>query len=154
MNIKILFGIIVLAIIMGVGALALSSHHGTSGALINTTSNQTNSALSTVSTNSSKILFSTTQYAQYSYLVYPGQISQQAQAALTGFNMTATMLQNSSTEVRLALIGTSQYKSLILKPNYELYIIEIAFGDDGYHFDSSLGDDGFVVVDPNGYVVQ
>ena len=69
-------------------------------------------------------------------------------------NITTTMLQNSSTEIKLSLIGTDQYQSLILKPSYKLYIIETTFGDDGYHFDSSLGDDGFVIVDSGGYISQ
>ena len=30
----------------------------------------------------------------------------------------------------------------------------LEFGDDGFGHDSSFGDDGFVVVDPNGYIVQ
>jgi hypothetical protein len=86
--------------------------------------------------------------------VYPGPISQQAQAALAGFNLTASTLRNSSTEVNVALVGTSQYQSIVLKPGYKLYIVETTFGDDGFRFDSSLSDDGFVVVDSNGYVAQ
>ena len=154
MKIKVLFGIIVLALIIGIGAFALSSRHGTSGALMNTPSNRTYNASNQVNANSSKILFENTQYAPYSYLIYPGPISQQAHAALAGFNITTTTLQNSSTEIKLSLIGTGQYQSLILKPNYKLYIIETTFGDDGYRFDSSLGDDGFVIVDSDGYIFQ
>ena len=71
---------------------------------------------------------------------------------MAGFNLTAMVLQNSSTEIKLTLISTNQYQNIVLKPNYKLYIIETTFGDDGYSFDSSLGDDGFVVVDANGYV--
>lgn len=154
MKIKTLLGIIVLALIIGIGALAFSSRHGTSGALINTPSNRTYNAPNPANANSSKILLANTQYAPYSYLIYPGPISQQAHAALAGFNITTTMLQNSSTEIKLSLIGTDQYQSLILKPSYKLYIIETTFGDDGYHFDSSLGDDGFVIVDSGGYISQ
>ncbi len=153
MDIKSLSGIIVLAVIIVTGVLAFSNHHGTSGALINSSGNtQTNSAATTPA-NSSKVLFANTQYASYSYVVYPGPISQQAQSALAGFNLTSSQLQNSSTEIKISLIGSGQSQTLVLKPNYKLYIIETTFGDDGYHFDSSLGDDGFVVADPNGYVV-
>ena len=50
------------------------------------------------------------------------------------------------------LEGSGQSQSITLKPNYKLYIIETTFGDDGFHFDSSLGDDGFVIVNQNGYI--
>ncbi len=104
--------------------------------------------------NSSGTLFSSTQVSGYSYQIYPGQISPQARAALTGFNMSQYALANGSEMVNISLSGTNQQQSIVLKPGYKLYIIETTFGDDGYHFDSSLGDDGFVMVDPNGYVVQ
>ncbi len=155
MNTKSMVGIGVLVLIVAIVIVAISMHHGTSTALINTPSNTQTSGtpLSGQTTaNSSKTLFSSTQYAPYSYVIYPGPISQQAQSALAGFNLTSTTLQNSSTEIKLTLVGTGQSQSILLNPNYKLYIVETTFGDDGYHFDSSLGDDGFVIVDPNGYV--
>ncbi len=152
MNTKIVAGILVLVLIAGAAIFALSNHQGNSGTLINSQNSQKSTAQNQTNTNSSKVLFASTQYAPYSYQIYPSPISQQAQSALAGFNITSTALQNSSTEVKLSLSGTNQYQTLILKPNYKLYIIETTFGDDGYRFDSSLGDDGFVVVDPNGYV--
>lgn len=157
MDAKKLGAAIILVLILAAAAVAFSLHKGTSTRLINSSTvgriaSQTGTPTNQTGTNSSKVLFSSTPYSQYSYVVYPGPISSQAQAALTGFNLTSTPLQNSSTDIRLALIGTNQYQTLTLKPNYKLYIIETTFGDDGYHFDSSLGDDGFVVVDPKGYV--
>jgi hypothetical protein len=102
--------------------------------------------------NSSGVLFSSTQYFPYAYQVYPGPISSQAQSALTGFNLTSTILQNGTTEVTLAIAGNNQHQYIILKPDYKLYVVETTFGDDGFNFDSSFGDDGFVVVDPSGYI--
>lgn len=154
MNIKLIGGILIIALIAGVAALALIGHPGTSGTLINSQNAQQAAPSNQTNTNSSKVLFANTQYASYSYQIYPGPVSQQAQSALAGFNITSTQLQNSSSEVKLSLIGTSQGQTLIIKPGYKLYIIETTFGDDGYHFDSSLGDDGFVLVDPNGYVAS
>ena len=155
MGIKILAGVITAIIIVGIALIAFSGHHGNAGTLINSGGSTQATVASTpnqTTTNSSKTLFASTQYYPYSYAIYPSPISQQGQAALAGFNLTATPLQNGSTEIKLMLIGTNQYQSIVLKPNYKLYIIETTFGDDGYRFDSSLGDDGFVVVDPNGYV--
>lgn len=104
--------------------------------------------------NSSKVLLSSTQYAQYAYQAYPGPLSHQARAALSGFNLTYTTLQNSSIAITVRLDGTSQYQNMILAPGYKLYVVEATLGDDGLNFDSSLGDDGFVIVDPNGYLSQ
>ena len=146
MNAKAIVGAAVVAAIIGIAIFSFSGNHGNSGALING-SNQTTS-------NSSQVLFASTQYALYSYQVYPGPVSQQAQTALAGFNLTVAQLQNSSTKIDISLVGTRQSQTILLKPNYKLYIIEATLGDDGYHFDSSLGDDGFVAVTPEGYIVQ
>jgi hypothetical protein len=72
---------------------------------------------------------------------------------MEGFNLTATALQIGATNVTVTLIGTSHSFSKILPKNYKLYIIELNQGDEGYEQVSVLEDDGFVVVDPNGYVV-
>jgi hypothetical protein len=152
MNTKLIGGILILALIVGAFAFILVGHQGTSGTLINSQNSQQAAPSNQTSTNSSKVLFANTQYAPYSYQIYPEPISQQAASALAGFNITSIQLQNSSSEVKLSLTATNQSHILIIKPGYKLYIIEATFGDDGYHFDSSLGDDGFVLVDPNGYV--
>ncbi len=148
MNAKSLIpSIIVLFIVIIVaGLIAFNGHSAAPGAQINAT------ATGGQNINSSKTLFSSTQYSQYAYQVYPGPMSQQAQSALAGFNITSFVLPNNTAKVTLTFLGTNQNQSIALRPNYKLYIIETTFGDDGFHFDSSLGDDGFVVVDPNGYV--
>ena len=155
MNVKIIAVFAVILIIVGVGTAVLSGSHATPKAQINAStynSNQSSPTSGTQSTNTSKILFSSTQYYPYSYMIYPGPISQQARSALVGFNLTSTVLQNSTAKITLALTGSNQYQSIMLKPNYKLYLIETTFGDDAFNFDSSFGDDGFVVVDPKGYV--
>lgn len=139
--------------IIVVGVVAFGGRHTAPTSQINATTYNNNRGTTTGNqTNSSKLLFANTQYAPYSYLVYPGPLSQQAQAALAGFNLSSTTLQNSSARITLSLIGSNQQQTIVLKPDYKLYIIETTFGDDSFHFDSSLGDDGFVSVDPNGYV--
>ncbi|MDE1861270.1 MAG: hypothetical protein KGH72_06170 [Candidatus Micrarchaeota archaeon] len=159
MDTKLLAGIAVIAIIAIAGMVLMSVSNSASGLPASAINGSQQGSLSTINrtaaqqpANSSNVLFAGTQYAAYSYQVYPGNLSQEAQAALSGFNLTSTSLQNGSARVKIALIGTSQYQYLILKPAYKLYIIETSFGDDGFSMDSSLGDDGFVVVDPNGYV--
>ncbi len=145
------------AIIIVASALALSMHQSGPQPGINATyNNGSSSAITTQNqtANSSKVLFSGTPYYPYSYLVYPGPISSQAKAALAGFSLNQSQLRNSSSKVTITVTGTSQQQTLVLAPGYRLYLIETTMGDDGFNFDSSFGDDGFVVVDQNGYVVQ
>lgn len=153
MDVKILAGAIILVIIIAVGIVAFSGRH-TVSTLQTSTTTYNAAGTGNQTANSSKTLFSSTQYYSYSYLIYPGPLSPEAQSALAGFNLTSTTLPNSTTKVTLTIEGTSQAQSIMLRPNYKLYVIETSFGDDSFHFDSSLGDDGFVVVDPNGYLAQ
>ena len=110
------------------------------------------STIRTVITPAIIFMFSSTPYYNYAYQVYPGPISQQAHSALAGFNITSSTLQNSSVKITISLLNTGQSQSVMLNSNYKFYIIETTFGDDGYGFDSSLSDDGFVAVTPSGYV--
>ncbi len=101
----------------------------------------------------SSVLFSSTPYLQYAYLISGGNLSQEAKAALTGFNMTSDFLSNGTEEIRIAIQGSGQNQTIMLDPGYKLYIIETTFSDDSYGFDASLGDDGLVMVNQTGYVV-
>jgi hypothetical protein len=154
MDSKVIAVLAVVLIIIAAGIVVLGGYHTTPTAQINPTANTGKSVTGNQTTNTSKTLFSSTQYYQYAYLIYPGPMSQQAQTALTGFNLTSAVLQNSTAKITLTVAGTNQSQSLMLKTNYKLYVIETTLSDDNFHFDSSLGDDGFVVVDPNGYIVQ
>ncbi len=99
------------------------------------------------------VFFSSTPYYPYAYQIFPGNMSQQARAAMSGFALRAAALPNGSTNVTISLMSTSQNQSIVLGQGYSLYIIETTFGDDGYNAEYSLGDDGFIVVNQSGYVV-
>jgi hypothetical protein len=143
---KLFFAAAAVAVIAVLSFVLLNSGPAASRSAVTLPSNSTN-------VNSSKVLFSSTNFAPYSYLIYPGVPSSQARAALSGFNMNSTLLQNGTTKVSVSLSGTNQQQSIYMKPGYKLYIIETNFGDDGFNREASLGDDGFVVVDPNGHVM-
>ncbi len=153
MDSKTMVTVIAVVVIAAVAAVALGMHptpSASQGSQAVTTAGQgSNSA---TASDQTKVLFANTQYAPYSYQVYPGPLSQQAQAALSGFSMKNTTLQNSSVIVTLTVVGSGQQQTVVLQPGYKLYIVEATFGDDSFRSDYSLGDDGFVVVDPNGYV--
>ncbi|MDE1768230.1 MAG: hypothetical protein KGH67_02015 [Candidatus Micrarchaeota archaeon] len=137
-----------------VGLLAGVFFLGNGAATSHTASQSSVSATSGVTaTNSNATLFASSPYAQYAYLISNDTLSQQAHAALAGFNLSNTKLANGTRKITIALQGTSQNQMLMLRPGYKLYIIETTFGDDGYGFDSSLGDDGFVLVNNTGYII-
>lgn len=151
--------VIVAAVAIVLAALSLS--HGGQRASQGAAPVQGSSPAQTTATSSQQssktganaTLFSSTPYAPYSYLISGPNLSQQAQSALAGFKLVRTPLQNGSVEINVSLSGNGQGNSVVLAPGYKLYIVETTFGDDGYGFDSSLGDDGFVVVNSTGYIV-
>ncbi len=104
-------------------------------------------------TTISAILFSSTPYYQYAYQIFPGNMSQMARSAMAGFSMNTTVLANGITNVSISLTGAHQSQTVSVPPGFRLYVIETTFGDDGYNFEGSLGDDGFVLVNLSGYVV-
>lgn len=99
-------------------------------------------------------LFSSEPYYSSSYLIAPGNLSQQSRTALDGYNMVVDRLANGYENITLSVGGTKASGVLALSPGSKLYIVETSFGDDGPGYDGSLADDGFVVVNQNGYVVN
>ena len=61
--------------------------------------------------------------------------------------------QDGSMNITISVNGTKASQKVVVKPGYKLYVVEASFGDDNRGFDSSFGDDGFVLVDPHGYLV-
>jgi hypothetical protein len=74
---------------------------------------------------------------------------------LDGYNMTVGQAAaNGSVSIGLSVVGAGRSGTLELTPGEKLYVIETSFGDDGPTYDGSLADDGFVLVDQNGYVIN
>lgn len=153
---------LVMIIVACVAIIALAAYllRGTQNAVQSATSTQSSANLQTTpassqqshAASSNAVLFNDTPYSQYSYLISSPSLSQQAQSALAGFKLVRTQLQNGSVEMNISLAASGQGNRVVLAPGYKMYIIEATFGDDGYGFDSSLGDDGFVVVNSTGYL--
>lgn len=110
-------------------------------------------AQSTQAGNGTAVLFNSTQYARYAYLISAQALSQQASSALAGFNITRTQLANGTTVIGLGPSGSNQTQDIVVPKGDKLYFIEAAFGDDGFGFDSSLADDGAVLVNQTGAIV-
>lgn len=147
------------AVVVAIAALFLSNANQSTaqGAIAAQAGNQAKSTPASpqqsANPSSNAILFNSTPYVQYSYLISDPSLSQQAQSALAGFKLVRTPLQNGSVEINISLSANNQANSVILAPGYKMYVVETTFGDDGYGFDSSLGDDGFIIVNSTGYIV-
>jgi hypothetical protein len=164
MKLKIIISIIIVVLVVFSLALIVSRSSAPNSSIPATNNNSNNTQNNNSNNNSNNTqasspggtntsaLFSNQPYAPYSYLIYPGTPSSQAQAALSGFSMSTTQLQNGSAMITLAFVSTGDNQTIILKPGYKLYFIETSFGDDGFGGESSLGDDGLVTVDTMGHV--
>jgi hypothetical protein len=151
---KIIYAVLAGLLVAGLAIVIFSGNHTSNSQgnnYINTSGKTSNGA---TSSNTTGTLFASTQYAQFAYLISNSTLSSQAQAALSGFNLTRTQYSNGTVAIGVMLLGSGNKQTLDLKPGYKLYIIETSFGDDSFGGESNLGDDGFVEVNPNGYIVQ
>ena len=92
------------------------------------------------------------QYAPYAYQIYPGALSQQAQAALSGIDFHVKPGKTSFTVSVGATGGSSQSSTF---PNGDkVYVVEASFGDDSGNADYSLGDDAIIETNAAGRMIQ
>jgi hypothetical protein len=144
----VIYGVIVVIVLLGLAALLFMGPRGHGSS--NTITIQ-GSTTSLARGNSTGPLFSSESYYPYSYLIAPGNLSQQSKSALDGYTMTVSQTP-AGENVTISLSGRSVVTSLV--NGEKLYIVETSFGDDAPGFEGSTADDGFVVVDQNGYVVN
>jgi hypothetical protein len=98
-------------------------------------------------------LLSAQSYAQYSFRVWPGTPSAAAQAALTGLTVKVAR-RGSGIMVTAGVIGQPANPAQFYAHGAVVYVVEASMGDDSGNSDYSLGDDGLVVTDAQGRIVQ
>lgn len=99
-------------------------------------------------------LLSSTQYASYAYQIYPGTETSRARQATAGFTIRVTP-RVGAIEVSSAVSGSTQKaQTATYQAGDRVYFIEATFGDDSGDADYNAGDDGVVVTNAQGYVVQ
>jgi hypothetical protein len=98
-------------------------------------------------------LLSAQSYAQYSFRVWPGTLSTGAQAALTGLTVKVSR-QGSGIAVTAGVLGQPAGAPRLFPHGAVVYVVEASLGDDSGNSDYSLGDDGLVVTDAQGRIVQ
>lgn len=95
-----------------------------------------------------------TQYASLAYRLYPGPISTQAKQAMAGFSVKVKPGTIKETVI-LSMVGSSAAgQSASYLKGDKVYFIEASFGDDSGNSDYSGGDDGVVVTNLQGRIVQ
>lgn len=118
-------------------------------------SNGGNNSSNSGQNSSNKTLFSSSQYYPFSYLISDNaSLSSQGQVATADFNLTHVELQNGSIEYKLAFRDTGLTYNVTLQKGDKLYFIDTNVVDDSPGADHSTLDDGYAVVDVNGYVVM
>jgi len=98
-------------------------------------------------------LLSVQSYAQYSFRAWPGTPSTAAKAALTGLTVKVAR-RSSGIMVTAGVIGQPANRARFYAHGAVVYIVEASLGDDSGNSDYSLGDDGLVVTDAQGRILQ
>jgi hypothetical protein len=95
---------------------------------------------------------SSQSYASYSYLVWPGAPSAAAKSAMTGLSISVHRT-GSGISVRAGVNGHPG-ASHPYPGGARVYVVEASMGDEAGNSDYNLGDDGVVVTDAQGKIVQ
>lgn len=98
-------------------------------------------------------LLSSEPYAQYAFQVWPGPPSVTAKAALTGLSVTVHSVPG-GLSVIAGVNGQAAGAPHLYPGGIRVYIVEASMGDDSGASDYNLGDDGLVVTDAQGRIVQ
>jgi hypothetical protein len=92
-------------------------------------------------------------YASYAFRVWPGPVSQLASTAATGL-VIKVQKHGSGITVAASVAGQPPPAPRFYAAGATVYVIEAALGDDSGNTDYNLGDDGLVVTDTHGRIVQ
>ena len=118
----------------------------------------TNTTNATTTTTSPRVklgpALSKTQYASYAYRIYPGPVSASAQQAMAGYRIS-TKVSGSTVVIAVSATGSSQAlsrKTYAVADN--VYFLEANFGDDSGVTELNPGDDGLIVTNPHGLIVE
>jgi hypothetical protein len=96
---------------------------------------------------------STQSYASYSFPVWPGPLSQAAKSAEIGLTVTVHQ-QGAGISVAAGVAGQALPAAKYYPTGTKVYVVEASLGDDSGNSDFNLGDDGLVVTDAQGRILQ
>ena len=127
----------------------------TAGARLGTSAGPPSQPSSSASSPASSAapLLSAQSYAQYAFQVWPGRLSTAGKAAETGLAITVRR-QGNGIVVSAGVNGQPTAAPQFYPAGAAVYVIEASLGDDSGASDYNLGDDGLVVTDGQGRIVQ
>jgi hypothetical protein len=92
-------------------------------------------------------------YASSAFQVWPGPMSAAARQALTGLSVSVHK-QRSGLSVTAGVNGQPPAQAHLYVGGVKVYVVEASMGDDSGNSDYSLGDDGLVVTNAQGRIIQ
>jgi hypothetical protein len=98
-------------------------------------------------------LLSSEPFASVAYQIWPGPVSGTAHQALTGLAISVHN-RGSGLAVTAAARGQGAAATHLYHGGVRVYVVEATMGDDSGNSDYSLGDDGLVVTDAQGRILQ
>jgi hypothetical protein len=98
-------------------------------------------------------LLSSQSFAQYSYLVWPGQPRSSAKQAMTGLTIKVRP-QGGGISVTAGVNGQPGTTPHFYVAGARVYVVEASMGDDSGNSDYNLGDDGLIVTNAQGRILQ
>ena len=98
-------------------------------------------------------LLSAQPYASYAFQVWPGTLSTAAKQALTGLTVSVRR-QSAGLSVTAGVVGQASASPHVYRAGARVYVVEASMGDDSGNSDYNMGDDGLVVTDSAGRIVQ
>ena len=98
-------------------------------------------------------LLSKQAYASVAFQVWPGTVSSAAKAAEIGLVVKVSK-QSSGIRVAAGAAGQPLPAATFYPNGTKVYVIEASLGDDSGNSDYNLGDDGLVVTDAQGRILQ
>jgi hypothetical protein len=98
-------------------------------------------------------LLSSEPFASVAYQIWPATVSSTARQALTGL-IISVHNRGSGLAVTAAARGQGAAATHLYRGGVRVYVVEASLGDDSGNSDYSLGDDGLVVTDAQGRIIQ
>lgn len=108
---------------------------------------------SPTSSDGNRQMLSAQPYANSAFLIWPGTPSAAAKAALTGLSVSVKR-EGSALVVTAGVNGSPPQSPRTYDGGARVYVIEASMGDDSSNSDYNLGDDGLVVTDSKGGIIQ
>jgi hypothetical protein len=147
-------GAVPVAASVGSSSAGPSAAGASSGASASPSAHATTSASPSASPKSSTgPLLSAQPYASYAFQVWPGTLSTAAKQALTGLTVSVRR-QLAGLSVTAGVVGQASASPHVYRTGTRVYVVEASMGDDSGNSDYNMGDDGLVVTDSAGRIVQ